>query len=77
MLLEHLSCPDAKAGSPRGIDGVAHRNDHVQVVQIYEAGNPSLTLFSNCFHFGNSCLGNQFTCRKDVLDMLGTRLFFA
>ena len=37
VLAQHVGGPDAELGAAQGIDPVAHRNNHVQIVEIHLA----------------------------------------
>lgn len=56
----------AQVGRPEGIDAIAYGNDGIEVVKIKGSSDLPLALLLNYFHFGKSCLGLQFSFRKNI-----------
>lgn len=61
--------PLAELGAARGAHPVAHRQDHVQVVQRGLALDPAAALVLNCQGFLDSCRFRQLPFLEDVLDV--------
>lgn len=63
------SGPLAELGAARRAHPVAHRQDHVQVVQVGFALDPAAALILNCQGFLDSCRLRQLPLLEDVLDV--------
>lgn len=60
----------ASHSCPSRVHPVSDRNDNIEIEELLRAHHCARAFDLNCFHFGNSCIPDEFSRSKDVLQVL-------